>query len=80
VGASVIVRGVRVASDFEYEFQIGQIYQTQAPNVDVVLFMAGHQYTFYSSSMVKEIASMNGDVSWMVPQHVAAALQRVYSK
>lgn len=80
VGASVIVRGLRAASDFEYEFQIAQLYQTQAPTIDVVLFMAGHQYTFFSSSMVKEIASLGGDVSGMVPQHVVSALQRAYGR
>ena len=80
VGASVIVRGLRAASDFEYEFQVAQIYQTQAPDIDVVLFMAGHQYTFFSSSMVKEIASLGGDVSWLVPSHVVPALQRAYDR
>ena len=80
VGASVIVRGLRAASDFEYEFQIAQIYQTQAPDIDVVLFMAGHQYTFFSSSMVKEIASLGGDVSWLVPSHVVPALQHAYDR
>ncbi len=78
VGASVIVRGLRAASDFEYESQIAQIYQSLAPNIDVVLFMAGHQYTFFSSSMVKEIASLNGDVSWLVPPHVVQALHKAY--
>lgn len=78
VGASVIVRGLRAASDFEYESQIAQIYQSLAPNIDVVLFMAGHQYTFFSSSMVKEIASLNGDVSWLVPSHVVKALHKAY--
>jgi pantetheine-phosphate adenylyltransferase len=80
VGASVIVRGLRAASDFEYEFQIAQIYQTQAPEIDVILFMAGHQYTFFSSSMVKEIASLGGDVSWLVPPHVVPALKRAYGQ
>jgi pantetheine-phosphate adenylyltransferase len=78
VGASVIVRGLRAASDFEYESQIAQIYQTLEPSIDVVLFMAGHQYTFFSSSMVKEIASLNGDVSWLVPAHVLPALYKAY--
>jgi len=79
-GASVIVRGMRAASDFEYEFQVAQIYQTQAPDIDVVLFMASHQYTFFSSSMVKEIASLGGDVSWLVPSHVVPALRRAYGQ
>jgi pantetheine-phosphate adenylyltransferase len=79
VGASVIVRGLRAVSDFENEFQMAQINQTLAPDIDVVLFMAGHQYTFFSSSTVREIASLGGDVSWLVPQHVVAALRRAYA-
>jgi pantetheine-phosphate adenylyltransferase len=80
VGASVIVRGLRAASDFENEFQMAQIYQTQAPDIDVVLFMAGHQHTFFSSSNVREIAALGGDVSWLVPPHVVAALRRAYGQ
>lgn len=78
VGASVLVRGLRAPRDFENEFQMAQINQTLAPDIDVVLFMAGHQYTFFSSSTVREIASLGGDVSWLVPAHVVAALRRVY--
>lgn len=78
VGGSVIVRGLRAASDFENEFQMAQINQTLAPDIDVALFMAGHQYTFFSSSTVREIASLGGDVSWLVPPHVVTALKRVY--
>lgn len=80
VGGSVIVRGLRAASDFENEFQMAQINQTLARDIDVVLFMAGHRYTFFSSSTVREIASLGGDVSWLVPPHVVTALQRVYSQ
>jgi pantetheine-phosphate adenylyltransferase len=80
VGASVIVRGLRAASDFESEFQMAQINQTLAPDIDVVLFMAGHQYTFFSSSTVREIASLGGDVSWLVPPHVVPALKRAYGQ
>ena len=79
-GASVIVRGLRAGSDFDVEFQMAQFYQTQSPSIDVVLFMAGHQYTFFSSSMVKEIASLGGDVSWLVPAHIVPALKRAYSQ
>jgi pantetheine-phosphate adenylyltransferase len=78
IGASVIVRGLRAVSDFENEFQMAQINQTLAPDIDVVLFMAGHQYTFFSSSTVREIASLGGDVSWLVPKHVVTALRRAY--
>jgi pantetheine-phosphate adenylyltransferase len=79
-GASVIIRGLRDTRDFEHEFQMAQINHTLAPEVDVVLFMAGHQHTFCSSSMVREIASLGGDVSWLVPAHVVAALKRVYGQ
>src|SRR5262249_2940531 len=78
VGASVIVRGLRDPRDFDHEFQMAQINHTLAPDIEYVLFMAGHQYTFFSSSTVREIASLGGDVSWLVPQHVAAALKRAY--
>jgi pantetheine-phosphate adenylyltransferase len=80
VGASVIVRGLRDPRDFDHEFQMAQINHTLAPDIDVVLFMAGHQYTFFSSSTVREIASLGGDVSWLVPAHVAEALKRAYQK
>lgn len=79
-GATVIIRGLRAASDFENEFQMAQINQTLAPEIDVVLFMAGHQYTFFSSSTVREIASLGGDVSWLVQPHVEAALRRAYGQ
>jgi pantetheine-phosphate adenylyltransferase len=78
VGASVIVRGLRDPRDFDAEFQLAQVNQRLAPNIDVVLFMADHNYTFFSSTTVKEIASLGGDVSWLVPPHVAQALRQAY--
>lgn len=80
VGASVIVRGMRAVGDFEAEFQLAQINQTLAPDIDIVLFMASHRYTFFSSSTVREIASLGGDVSWLVPGHVVEALRRAYDR
>ena len=80
VGASVIVRGLRDPRDFDNEFQMAQINNKLAPDIDVVLFMAGHQYTFFSSSTVRELASLGGDVSWLVPPHVVVALQRAYDQ
>ncbi|MBK9710269.1 MAG: pantetheine-phosphate adenylyltransferase [Kouleothrix sp.] len=80
VGASVIVRGLRDPRDFDHEFQMAQINYKMAPQIDVVLFMAGHQYTFFSSSTVREIASLGGDVSWLVPPHVVTALKRAYGQ
>lgn len=78
VGASVMVRGLRAISDFESEFKLAQINQTLAPDIDFVAFMADHKYTFFSSSTVREIASLGGDVSWLVPPHVADALREIY--
>jgi pantetheine-phosphate adenylyltransferase len=80
LGASVIVRGLRDPRDFDHEFQMAQINHTLAPDIEYVLFMAGHQYTFFSSSTVREIASLGGDVSWLVPPHVVTALKRAYSR
>jgi pantetheine-phosphate adenylyltransferase len=80
IGASVIVRGLRDPRDFDHEFQMAQINNKLAPDIDVVLFMAGHAYTFFSSSTVREIASLGGDVSWLVPPHVVTALKRAYGQ
>ncbi len=80
VGATVIVRGLRASADFEAEFQLAQINQALAPEIDVVLFMAGQRFTSFSSSNVREIASLGGDVAWLVPPNVVAALHRVYKR
>jgi pantetheine-phosphate adenylyltransferase len=73
--ACVIVRGLRVLSDFEWEFQFALNNRKLDSDVDTVCLMASQEYSFLSSSMVKEIAFANGDVSGMVPPHVAEALR-----
>lgn len=78
VGAVVMVRGLRAVSDFEHEFQLAQINHTLAPDIEFITFMADQKYTFFSSSTVREIASLRGDVSWLVPPHVVAALNEAY--
>ncbi|NJN65319.1 MAG: pantetheine-phosphate adenylyltransferase [Chloroflexaceae bacterium] len=78
IGASVIVRGLRDVSDFQHEFQMAQINQTIDPDIDVVVFMANRKFTFLSSSAVREIAALGGDVSGFVPHHVAQALYRKF--
>lgn len=78
IGASVIVRGLRAASDFEHEFQMAQINQTLDQDIDVVVFMASRKYTFLSSSTVREIAALGGDVSDLVPAHIVQALNRKF--
>jgi len=74
--AQVIVRGLRVFSDFEYEFRMALANHRLAPDIEVVSFITYEEHTFLSSSTVREIASLGGDISSMVPAHVAEALHR----
>ncbi len=80
IGAQVIVRGLRAASDFEHEFQMAQVNQTIAPDIDVVVFMASRKFTFLSSSTVREIAALGGDVSELVPAQIAQALKLKFAR
>jgi pantetheine-phosphate adenylyltransferase len=73
-GAKVIVRGLRVISDFEIEYQMALANRKLAPDVEMVYLMTSLEYAFMSSSMVKEIASVGGCVSGFVPPHVEKAL------
>src|SRR5512136_2617121 len=72
----VIVRGIRVFSDFEYEFRMALANHRLDPEIDVVALITNEEHTFLSSSTVREIASLGGDVSSMVPPHVGDALKR----
>ncbi|MCS7251202.1 MAG: pantetheine-phosphate adenylyltransferase [Anaerolineae bacterium] len=74
IGAQVIVRGLRVISDFELELQMALTNKQLAPEIEVVCLMTSRDYAFISSSVVREIALLGGDVSTMVPPHVARAL------
>ena len=74
ISAQVIVRGLRVFSDFEYEFRMGLANHRLAPEIELIALITAEQHTFLSSSTVREIASLGGDVSSMVPPHVKAAL------
>jgi len=76
IGAQVIVRGLRVFSDFEYEFRMALANHRLAPDIEVVSLITNEEHTFLSSSTVREIASLDGDVSSMVPPHVEVALKR----
>lgn len=75
VGAQTIVRGLRVISDFELEYQMALTNRQLAPEIEFVCLMTRQSHAFLSSSIVKEIALLKGDVSGMVPPHVAAALE-----
>jgi pantetheine-phosphate adenylyltransferase len=73
-GATVVVRGLRALADFEYEFQLAHMNRHLAPDVETMFLMTGEESFYVSSSLVKEVALMGGDVSRMVPRGVAAAL------
>ena len=77
VGANVIIRGLRTGSDFEYEFDMAIMNRRLAPEVDMVSFMTSQDHMFLSSSLIKEVAMLGGDINGMVPPHVA---QAVYDK
>ncbi len=74
VGAQAIVRGLRVFSDFELEFRMALANRRLAPEIEVVALMSSEQHMHIASSTVREIASLGGDVSSMVPPHVNQAL------
>jgi len=76
VGAQVIVRGLRVVSDFELEWHMALTNKQLAPDIEVVCFMTSQDYAFLSSSTLREVALLGGDVSSMAPSFVVAALQR----
>jgi len=74
VDAQVIVRGLRVFSDFELEFRMALANHRLAPQIEVCALITAEEHTFLSSSTVREIASLSGDVRSMVPPHVEQAL------
>jgi pantetheine-phosphate adenylyltransferase len=76
--ATVIVKGLRVVSDFEWEFQMNQLNRHLAPEIETVYVMASPQVSFVSSSGVKEIASFGGNVEELVPQAVARRLKEMF--
>ena len=76
--AKVLVKGLRVISDFEYEFQMNQLNRTLAPEIETVYVMASPQVSFVSSSGVKEIASFGGNVEELVPPAVARRLKELF--
>ncbi len=78
--AKVIVKGLRVISDFEWEFQMNQLNRTLAPEIETVYVMASPQVSFVSSSGVKEIAMFGGNVAELVPEPVARRMAELYPK
>jgi pantetheine-phosphate adenylyltransferase len=80
VGAKAIVKGLRAISDFEYELEMNQLNRHLAGDIESVYLMAGPQYSFLSSSGVKEIATFGGDVSDLVPDEVARRLKEALAR
>jgi pantetheine-phosphate adenylyltransferase len=74
-GARSIVKGLRAISDFEYEFEMHQLNRLQAPDIDTLYLMASPQYSFLSSSGIKELATFGGNIEELVPERVAARLK-----
>jgi pantetheine-phosphate adenylyltransferase len=79
-GAQVIVRGLRVVSDFELEFQMALMNRKLAPDLDVVCLITSLEHSFLGSGIVKEVAVLGGDVEPFVPSHVVDALQAKLAK
>jgi pantetheine-phosphate adenylyltransferase len=76
VGASIIIRGLRAISDFDYEFQMALMNRHMNDRIDTVFFMPHEDYTYLSSSTVREIVRLGGDVSAFVPKYVKEELIR----
>jgi pantetheine-phosphate adenylyltransferase len=77
IGATIIVRGLRAVTDFEYELQIAQTNHVQSPEVETIFLTTNLQYSYLSSTIVKEFASYGGDITKFVP---AQFVDRIYKK
>lgn len=80
VGGGVLLRGLRAVSDFEYEFQLASMNRHLIPEVETLFLTPAEQYGFISSSLVREISRLGGDVSGFVPPAVARALQAEWQR
>ena len=76
VKANVMVRGLRIRDDFEREFDFAIMNKRLYPDLELVCFMASHDYQFLSSSLMKEVANLGGNINNLVPEHVAEALKK----
>ena len=80
VGASVILRGIRVASDFEYEMQMAMMNRHLSPDLETVFLVPTEAYSYVSSRLVREVAGLGGSVDNLVPANVARALKQRFSR
>ncbi|MFA6409229.1 MAG: pantetheine-phosphate adenylyltransferase [Gammaproteobacteria bacterium] len=76
-GVKAILRGLRAVSDFEYEFQLAAMNKRLQPNIETLFIAPAEQYAYLSSSLVREISELGGDVSQFVPKEVNSALYRI---
>ena len=79
-GATAIVKGLRAISDFEYEFEMNQLNRKMAPDIESIYMMSSPQYSFLSSSGVKELAMFGGDLTDLVPPAVATRLEEALKR
>jgi pantetheine-phosphate adenylyltransferase len=79
-GAKAVVKGLRAISDFEYEFEMNQLNRRLAPDIESVFVMASPQYSFLSSSGIKEMATFGGDIRDLVPEEVAMRLKEALAR
>jgi pantetheine-phosphate adenylyltransferase len=76
IKAQVLVRGLRMIGDFEWEFEMAMMNQMLSPGLETVCFMSSQEYQFLSASLIKEVASLGGDIHSLVPPNVAKALSK----
>jgi len=79
-GAKIIIRGLRAVSDFEYEFQLAGMNRKLEPDLETIFLMPAEKYTYISSSLVREVAKLGGNIADFVHSDVALALQTKYSQ
>ena len=80
INATIIIRGLRAVTDFEYELQIAQLNRSLYPELDTMFLAASVEYSYLSSSAVREIASYHGDISMMVPKELISVVENKYKK
>src|SRR4030042_6214238 len=80
VKATVIIKGLRAISDFEYEFQMAQINKKLNPEIETMFFVTNPKYAYLSSSAVKEVASFNGCISGLVPEEIEQDIIKIFKK
>lgn len=80
LGANVLIRGLRAVADFDYEFQLANMNRTLSPTIETMFLMPAEKHMFISSSLIREIASLGGDIKPFVPPSVVQALMNKVSK